>query len=291
MHIKCDESEILHYDNPDFPVFVRKNYISKSEDLSEAFVHWHDEVEFIYVLEGAIGYLVDGERVLVQAQEGIFVNSRHLHRILKETEECVLICVIFPPVILCATKYISGEFVQPFLENKQPAYLKLLGSVEWQREILQEIECVYERSLKASWQMGALAKIYEVWSLLITHMECKDKAKGRMTDELMTVKTMIGYVRDNFAERISLKDICKSGNIGTNLCATLFKKYTNMSPVDYLRCYRIEKSLELLRDTDMTITEIAYATGFAGASYYTETFRKYAGCTPTQIRKQMEVQE
>ena len=290
MHIKCDGSEILHYDNPDFPVFVRKNHISKCEDLSEAFIHWHDEVEFICVLEGAIGYLVDGERITAQAGEGIFVNSRHLHRILKETEECKLICVIFPPIILCTTKYISGEFVQPFLENKQLSYLKLNDSVEWQKKILQKMQCVYERSVKASGQLGVLAKIFEIWNLLVTHTDFTERSKERRDDELMTVTTMIGYVRENFAEKISLQDICDSGNIGTNLCTQLFKKYTNMSPVDYLRCYRIEKSLELLRDTDMTITEIAYATGFNGASYYAETFRKYAGYTPTQIRKRMKEQ-
>ena len=58
-----------------------------------------------------------------------------------------------------------------------------------------------------------------------------------------------------------------------------------MSPVDYLRYYRIEKSLEILRGTDNTITEIAYETGFSGASYFAETFRKYIGCSPLQFRE------
>lgn len=66
---------------------------------------------------------------------------------------------------------------------------------------------------------------------------------------------------------------------------TIFNRYTNMSPIEYVRYYRIEKSFEYLRDTDMTITEIAFAVGFAGASYYTETFRQHMGCSPTEARQ------
>ena len=101
----------------------------------------------------------------------------------------------------------------------------------------------------------------------------------------MRVKTMIGFIQSSFDERVSLQDICESGSMGKNKCTALFKKYTNMSPVDYLRHYRVEKSMEFLKHTDMTITEIAYATGFTGASYYAETFRKYVSCSPMQFRE------
>jgi transcriptional regulator GlxA family with amidase domain len=122
--------------------------------------------------------------------------------------------------------------------------------------------------------------------------EIQKQKEAVLQEKVNQRKAMVDAQKDTKlqSEKISLKDICDSGNIGTNLCTQLFKKYTNMSPIDYLRCYRIEKSLELLRDTDMTITEIAYATGFNGASYYAETFRKYAGYTPTQIRKRMKEQ-
>jgi transcriptional regulator GlxA family with amidase domain len=58
-----------------------------------------------------------------------------------------------------------------------------------------------------------------------------------------------------------------------------------MTPWEYLIHYRIQKSIELLTKTDMSITEIGYATGFASASHYTKTFREMMGCTPAKYRK------
>ena len=49
--------------------------------------------------------------------------------------------------------------------------------------------------------------------------------------------------------------------------------------------YRLNKSALLLRETDMTITEIALSTGFGSASYYAESFRKWAGMSPSEFRK------
>ena len=49
--------------------------------------------------------------------------------------------------------------------------------------------------------------------------------------------------------------------------------------------YRLNKSVELLTNTDKSILEIAYDTGFSNSSYYTEIFGGRFGCTPSQYRK------
>jgi len=55
--------------------------------------------------------------------------------------------------------------------------------------------------------------------------------------------------------------------------------------VSYLTEYRISKSIELLADSSRSMTEIAWKCGFSGSSYFTETFRKRLGCTPTEYRE------
>ena len=54
----------------------------------------------------------------------------------------------------------------------------------------------------------------------------------------------------------------------------------------YVNQYRLYQSLELLRDTAMSVMEIALAVGFGSASYYAETFRKNFDQSPTQYRKE-----
>ncbi len=283
--IKSDKSEVLHYDNPDFPVFVRRNYISQAGNLEDVFIHWHDELEFIYVLNGDCRYLINGERITIRAGEGIFVNSRQLHRILIGSTDCELLCLIFSPMILCATKYVTGKLVQPILTAGDLPYLLLKDDVVWQRAILNGIADIYQSTVKGDEELEVIAHLYSLWRQIVKNVSVWENKKDTDDDALMRVKTMIGFIQSSFDERVSLRDICESGSMGKNKCTALFKKYTNMSPVDYLRNYRVEKSMELLKHTDMTITEIAYAIGFTGASYYAETFRKYVSCSPMQFRE------
>ena len=132
--IKSDGSEVLHYDQPDFPVFIRKNIIPPNACFSDISLHWHDDLEFICVLSGDIGYYVDGEHVVMRAGEGIFVNARHMHLICNATLGCTLLCVIFPPTILCSTEYIASKMVNPILNTKELAYLSLSDQIPWLQE-------------------------------------------------------------------------------------------------------------------------------------------------------------
>jgi AraC-like DNA-binding protein len=68
-------------------------------------------------------------------------------------------------------------------------------------------------------------------------------------------------------------------------CCRLFKQTLHQTIFEYLLHYRIRKSLNLLADTRMSVTEIAGRCGFNGASYYTELFTKIVGMTPRDYRK------
>lgn len=68
-------------------------------------------------------------------------------------------------------------------------------------------------------------------------------------------------------------------------CCKIFKEFLGKTPIEYLTEYRINKSIGLLKTTDMSITEIAVSCGFCGSSYFTETFVKIMKCTPSGFRK------
>lgn len=98
--IRDDRSECLHYDNPDFHVQFRKNKIRADDILDDISIHWHDEVEFIYVIKGSIRYQLQDKIVQIKAGEGIFVNSRQLHLIVSNHVEVTLYFAIsFFPIM------------------------------------------------------------------------------------------------------------------------------------------------------------------------------------------------
>ena len=52
----------------------------------------------------------------------------------------------------------------------------------------------------------------------------------------------------------------------------------------YLSRYRLEKAVSLLRSTSLSVTEVAYACGFSGTSYFCELFRRYYHISPGKFR-------
>ncbi len=103
-------------------------------------------------------------------------------------------------------------------------------------------------------------------------------------EDIIMTTAMIGYIQKNYQNKILLKDISSAGNCCKTKCTALFKKHLDVSPMVYLNRYLLEKSVLLIKNTTMSITEIAYACGFSGTSYFCELFRKYYKATPGSYR-------
>lgn len=86
-------------------------------------------------------------------------------------------------------------------------------------------------------------------------------------------------------EKLSMDDISAAGRVCRSRCFELFKEYIRKTPFDYLNEYRISKSIDMLKNTDMNITEIALRCGFGSSSYFAEVFKKYIGRSPKQFQK------
>lgn len=285
--IKSDGSEVLHYDNPEFPVFIRKNTIPANCCFSDISLHWHEDLEFIYVLSGDIGYFVDGEHIVMKAGEGIFVNAKHMHLICNANLGCTLLCVIFPPTVLCSTEFMASKMVNSILNAKELSYILLSEQVPWQRSVLAGVKDIYDYSLQENGEADILSTVYRLWGELYRNVAIKAEEPHK-DENLILIKKMLDYLYQNYDQKITLHDICVNAGIGKNKCTELFRRYTNMSPMEYLRHYRVEKGVQLLKDTDLSVTEIAYEVGMSGASYFAESLRACRGYTPTQIRKGTE---
>lgn len=124
-----------------------------------------------------------------------------------------------------------------------------------------------------------------IWALLLEHLPSASRTEDHTNTDLTAIRNMTGFIQQNYTSRISLKEIAAAGSVGISKCCKLFSRYFSQSPNLYLNQYRLNKSAQLLRETDMTITEIALSTGFGSASYYAESFRKWAGMSPGKFRK------
>ncbi len=93
------------------------------------------------------------------------------------------------------------------------------------------------------------------------------------------------YIEKNYYEPLTLQQLADYLGINKSYFCTIFKKVTKQSFSPYINNLRIEKSKELLIDTNDSILEIALATGFSSASYFNNIFKKVVGMTPVAYRQ------
>lgn len=282
--IRGDDWEWLHYDNPDFQVQYRINRITAHEKFPELKVHWHDDVEFIYVISGSCGYYINNKYVVIHQGEGLFVNARQRHLIETTDEDCKLYCLMFHPVIMCSSEYITRNYVMPVIESEKLSYMILSENNPRDMRMLQRIADMEQYIFSETGHMHVMRLIYDIWDGIFSSIVCDSSEKVNSNKDLVSMKRMVTFIHQNYTHTIKLSDICRAGNVGKTKCNQLFSMHYNLTPMEYLRNYRIDKGAKMLEITDMSITEIAYEIGFTDGSYFAKVFHQQIGCSPQNYR-------
>ena len=99
------------------------------------------------------------------------------------------------------------------------------------------------------------------------------------------IDSILNYLNTNYNKDISLNAMADYVSLSTPYLSRLFKNETGENFLEYLTRLRIEKSKELLLDSDHNITTIAEKVNFGNAQNYIRIFKKYEGMTPGQYRE------
>lgn len=229
-------------------------------------------------------YNVNGKIITIQKDEGIFINSRQVHYgFSKANEECEFICILIHPMMLCSTQDLEQKYVIPLLKNENISYIKLSEDQPWKRDMLELVKSIYREKEDTTAPLTILSSFYKIWSLVYKNSETMLPSKKN--SDFMLFKNMIGYIQKFYKKKITLSDIAKTGMVGQSKCCKLFDQYIGVTSNTYLIQYRLHQSTWYLKNTDMTITEIAQTVGFSGSSYYAEVFRKCYDKSPSEYRK------
>ena len=281
--VKPDRSEQFAYNFADFPAYIGRGNIADFPNYT-ALGHWHDDLEFSVALEGSMDYNVNGETVRLEEGDGIFINTRQMHyNFSRERNGCEYICVLLHPMLLCASQYVEQNFVSLLLSASP--YQVFRGDSEPGRSVCKKLLEIYDSREDPISPLLTQAAFFRIWAALCRNAPDLEKRPRPRSQKLGALKDMISCIQGRYQERLTLEDIARSGSVGKTSCCYIFRKYVNQSPNAYLTEYRLRKGMELLHDTDMTVTEVCYEVGLNGPSYFSESFRKAFGCSPGEYRR------
>ena len=289
MAIMPDYSEIVPYDNPGLPLYISPGLLSHFPNL-KMLCHWHDDLEFIAVEDGHMQYRVGEHTVPLSAGDILFVNTRQLHYgFTSEESDCRYYCILCHPELLGANKVLYAQYLAPVLENPVRPYLHLTAGSEDTEALFEMIRQIYAEKEEGlpGFEMAALGRLHLLWRKL--YPLCLTAVPGARvyTDETLQ-KDMVSFIQKHYAERLTLSDIAAAGHVCQNKCCSIFRRYVQQSPIDFLNAYRLEVSCHLLKNTAMSVTEVATACGFNHLSYFSKLFQRKYGASPTEWRHKYE---
>lgn len=249
-------------------------------------MHWHEDLQFIYVIDGLIYIKTLEEEVSLTTGEGIFINKNVIH-IVRQSDSCHYNSFIFPDYFLSFYEG-SPMFNQTSaVVNDKTVRLIVFYKEEWCHNILTLLSELVSLKKKPDvfYEYEVTVKLSEIWLALLKHLS--NQTPGSKPDDKTSIRTaiMLRFIETHYSKKITLEELATSANISKSECLRCFQATLHTTPFTYLLDFRISKAIELLKNTPNTISEVAEKTGFHSQSYFGKCFKERMNCSAIEYRK------
>lgn len=110
------------------------------------------------------------------------------------------------------------------------------------------------------------------------------KVKSEDIITTLRIKKILTFLEENYHHPFSLSDWAENISLSKEQFCRIFKKHFNTTPIEYLINYRVSKAVDLLIHSNLSITDIAFETGFESSNYFTIVFKNKMNSTPREYR-------
>lgn len=247
-------------------------------------MHFHDEIEILYIREGNYFIEIPDKKYRIEPGSVVFVRTGTPHSTM--------------------THYLSGayDFIQFRLEDyfnsaekNAYKYLPILAAYEDAPPIvvfekgsdicsfMQEIINEYSNK-NTAYDVYINAAIYKIIGFLYREGVLVKPKENFDKKQIKRMIPILEYIDENCGNDITLPDVSNTFGFNPSYFSRVFKSAVGMGYSDYLNFVRIHKAEILLKESDLSIVNIAVNTGFSSASYFNKVFKRIKNCSPTQYR-------
>ncbi|MDF7823088.1 AraC family transcriptional regulator [Pontiellaceae bacterium B12227] len=263
---------------------------SHPHDLTEV-EHSHDFCELVIVTQGRAMHMLEGNAFPVTAGD-VFLLQGHQRHYFYERERLDLINIMYDPEKIALPenelRRMPGYCAMFMLEPAYRRQHRFASRLHLKRVPLARVERLSEEMEKECLddipgrEVALRAKLMELMVYLSRAYTDSDTTEAHA---LLRVGNVIGALENDFSRDWKLEDLLDIAHMSRSNLMRVFRKATGQTPIEYLVRLRIQKAMEMLRNTDLTITEIALEVGFNDSNYFTRQFRRILGESPRAFRQ------
>ena len=250
-------------------------------------LHEHEFIEIVYITHGKCRQEIDGVGYDAEQGDLFFINYGSMHAFCSE-EAFGYVNVCFSPEVM-VDGLITKE--NAFSLLSLTAFNEICGNAEnpkisfegdERRQIEEILSAMHEECRTKGMAWGRVVESY--FNVLIAKMLRKTQA-GIRTEEMGDVwKELSSYIDANLEGDLTLEALASKCFYNPSYFSRVFKEKYRMSLVEYVNRKRLERAIELLRQTTLPIDEISARVGYSGRGHFYHAFSKYIGGQPSDYR-------
>ncbi|GAA6766510.1 helix-turn-helix transcriptional regulator [Flavobacterium sp. CGRL1] len=227
--------------------------------------HQHDKAQLLLVY-GGIAYLQTQERDLyIPSNHYIWIPGNYPHNLMFNTQDLYIINIYFPQ------QKAGGFYDELGIYPVSKLLSEMLSfSEKWQGDYT-----------KGSWEFEFL---YTLKNLLSKENLKKFSIQLPTTDD-QRLNAITNSIRTRLNESLSLEDTAKRAGMSVRSLTRLFQAKLHITYIQYLKMLRIIKAMELINDTDLNMTEIAYEVGYSNIAAFSNNFHQLTNMRPTEFKQ------
>ncbi len=273
----------------EFPFLIRLFHF-RHNDFTPILT-WHERLELFMPLDGPLCMIMGERRVDLAPGELLIVENMKLHRLMDAPGMDTRVIVIsFLPNFVYSLGSPSHDyfFLLPFYTNVGNRVhvvrdLSLLAEIH--RLISRLLECYFYRS--SYFQIGCKAYFLELLYILAEFFRAADFRHSELIVQQQRsarLRPVLEFVDLHYAEPITLRQAAALARMSVPQFIRLFKKVAGTTFVSYLNHVRLSRAVRLLKESSLTIAEVASEVGFSDQSYFDRRFKKAFQRTPRDFR-------
>ncbi len=257
-------------------------------NIEEYPIHFHDDMEVVYVLEGTIT-LRNGYYTYNLKQGDVYIlNDREMHS-FESTGEDNMVMMLQLDLTYFSRYYdnLRNSFFVTEMEDDSDESLDILRGIlaRIMMEVLQK-GYGYEHKVIESTHNLIACLMSDFRYFVMEDGKFKNEARNKGNKILAgRLNRITDYMYDNYNRKLTLSEIAEREHLSIYYLSHIIKEAAGLSFQDLLSYIRVEESEKLLLGTNKKIGTIAEETGFSAVRYYIKHFEHWFGMHPLEYRK------
>ncbi|MDR1336137.1 MAG: AraC family transcriptional regulator [Tannerella sp.] len=242
--------------------------------------HNHVRIEINYVKKGSCIIRLEHESIGFNENEIMIILSSVTHFFEAGPQGATLMQLEFLPDVFSRFDTTQGgmtELTAVTVFSEKNRLIKIVNNVRIMRAVQRIVNELNDRNKYHHYLV--IMYYAELLILIYRHMDevylpvCSNGV----------IKKAIAYIRASYRLNITIAGVAVHSGVSERYLRRLFADHLNLSPVDFLNRIRINKAIELLRNTEMSVKEVCYACGFQSPQYFSKLFKRQTGRTPREL--------